>query len=75
MFNHIEYMKMPGGPLGLEPVLVIDPMGYVAIAVIIVIAVMVAIIIDQRKKIRIKDEIINEQRRLINFYYHEDQFK
>lgn len=75
MFSHIEYMNIPGGPLGLEPVRVLDPMGYVAIAVIIVIAVMVMIIIDQRKKIRIKDEIINEQRRLIRFYYHEDQFK
>ncbi len=71
MFGHIEYRDMPGGALGLEPVVVIDPMGYAAIIIIILVAIIIAMCIH----IRVQKNIIAEKQCLIDYYYDEDLIK
>lgn len=63
---------MPGGPLGLEPVVVIDPLGIMVIITIVILAV---IAIVMYKKLKTQNEIIAEQQSLLEFYCNEDQYK
>lgn len=72
MFGHIEYMDMPGGALGLEPVCVIDPAGWVVLGIIFLL---IAIVIRQHEKLKEKDAVIRDQNDILDYYYNEDLIK
>lgn len=72
MFGHIEYRNVLGDDFVKEAVAVIDPMGYVVIALIIALAIISYMIY---KRFKAYNKIIAEQQDLIDFYYNEDQYK
>lgn len=71
MFYHIEYRDMPSGALGLEPVVVIDPMGIMAIIIIILVIIAFALYL----KLEAQKETIAEQQDLIESNHNEDRSK
>lgn len=71
---HVEIMDIldSGSALGPEPVVVIDPAGWVVLGIIFLLAL---IICYQYDKLKEKDEIIKEQNTILDYYYNEDLIK
>lgn len=70
LLAHVEYMDIPdsGSALGIEPVTVIDPAGWVVIALVMLAAI---IIYRQYERIKKQDEQIRKLSRIAKCNYIE----
>lgn len=74
LLAHVEYMDIPdaGSALGIEPVTVIDPAGWVVFALIMLAAI---IIYRQYERIKEQDKQIRKLSRMAARYHNEAQRK